>query len=166
MFRPRVIPVLLLKDNGLVKTVKFKKPKYLGDPINAVRIFNELHTDELVFLDIRATQQSRSISVDLVRNIGDEAFMPFAVGGGIRSNDEIMKLLNAGSEKVVINSYASEDMNFIESASETFGASTIIVSIDVRKNIFGQYIYLCISIVEEIILTPIFDFNIWPYTEP
>jgi len=139
MFRPRVIPVLLLKDRGLVKTVKFRQPRYLGDPINAVRIFNELNTDELVFLDIQASKQSRPISVDLVRNIGDEAFMPFAVGGGIRSNDEIKKLLNAGAEKVVINSFAFEDENFIKSASETFGSSAIIVSIDLYKNIFGQY---------------------------
>ena len=139
MFRPRVIPLLLLKDTGLVKTIKFNKPRYLGDPINAVRIFNELNVDELVFLDILASKESRPISVDLVRNIADEAFMPFAVGGGIRSIDVIRKLLNAGAEKVVINSYALEDLSFIRRASETFGASTIIVSIDLRKNILGQY---------------------------
>ena len=139
MFRPRIIPVLLLMNKGLVKTIKFKKPRYLGDPINAVRIFNELNADELVFLDILASKESRPISVEMVRNIGDEAFMPFAVGGGIRSIDVIRKLLSAGAEKVVINSYVFEDLDFILRASETFGSSTIIVSIDLRKNILGKY---------------------------
>ena len=83
MFFPRVIPTLLLNQNYLVKTKKFKNPRYLGDPINAVKIFNDFQADELIFLDIEATLQKRTISLDIVKNIGDEAFMPFAVGGGI-----------------------------------------------------------------------------------
>ena len=89
MFRPRVIPVLLLKDKGLVKSEKFKNHRYVGDPINAVKIFNDLKADELVFLDILATAEKRSISPEFVRRVGDEANMPFAVGGGIRSVKEI-----------------------------------------------------------------------------
>jgi cyclase len=139
MFRPRVIPVLLLKGSGLVKTVRFSNPTYIGDPINAVRIFNDLHVDELVFLDINATKEGREISVDLVRQLGDEAYMPFAVGGGIRSVDTISALLRAGAEKVIINSAVGEDLELISRAADSFGAQSIVVSVDVKKNIFGKY---------------------------
>ena len=97
MFRPRVIPVLLLKDQALVKSVRFKNHKYIGDPINAVRIFNELKADELVFLDIDASRNHRLISLDFVREVGEEAFMPFSVGGGVRSIDDIQAILAAGA---------------------------------------------------------------------
>ena len=103
MFRPRIIPVLLLKDLALVKSVRFRDHKYIGDPINAVRIFNELKADELVFLDIQASREARLISLDFVRNVGEEATMPFAVGGGIRSLDDIRSVIAAGAEKVVNN---------------------------------------------------------------
>src|SRR4030095_16396804 len=99
MFRPRIIPVLLLKDLALVKSIRFRDHKYIGDPINAVRIFNELKADELVFLDIQASRESRLISLDFVRNVGEEARMPFAVGGGIRSLDDIRQVIAAGAEK-------------------------------------------------------------------
>lgn len=138
MFRPRVIPVLLLKEKGLVKSVQFKDHKYVGDPINAVKIFNDLKADELVFLDIMATGQKRSISLDFVYRVGDEANMPFAVGGGIRSCEEIKAIINAGAEKVVINSYAVERPAFIREAADTFGSSTIVVSIDVKKKFLGK----------------------------
>lgn len=138
MFRPRVIPTLLLKDKGLVKSVRFKDYKYIGDPINAVKIFNDLKADELVFLDILATREKRSISLDFVSQVGDEANMPFAVGGGIRTVKEIKAIINAGAEKVVINSYAIDNPGFIKVASDEFGSSTISVSIDVKKNIWGN----------------------------
>lgn len=137
MFRPRIIPVLLLKDQALVKSKTFKDYRYIGDPINAVRIFNELKADELVFLDIQATLEKRSISLEFVRNVGEEADMPFAVGGGIRTLENIHEILNAGAEKVIINSYAAEDPDFIRNASETFGSSAITVCIDVKKKWFG-----------------------------
>jgi imidazole glycerol-phosphate synthase subunit HisF len=133
MFRPRVIPVLLLKDKGLVKSEKFQNHRYVGDPINAVKIFNDLKADELVFLDILASGEKRSISPEFVRRVGDEANMPFAVGGGIRSIKEIKALINAGAEKVVINTYAVENPSFIKEASEEFGSSTIVVSVDVNQ---------------------------------
>jgi imidazole glycerol-phosphate synthase subunit HisF len=138
MFRPRVIPVLLLSNGGLVKTRCFGKARYVGDPINAVRIFNDLKADELVFLDILATKQKRVISLDFVTKVGDEADMPFSVGGGIRSLDTIRRILGAGAEKVVINSYAAEAPDFIAEASTTFGSSTITVCIDVKQTWRGR----------------------------
>src|SRR5687767_3109194 len=139
MFRPRIIPVLLLKDLALVKSVRFKNHKYLGDPINAVRIFNDLRADELVFLDIEASKENRLISLDFVRNVGEESQMPFSVGGGIKSLDDIQAVLTAGAEKVVINTGAGLDPSFIKEASDSFGTSTIVVCIDVKRKLFrGQ----------------------------
>lgn len=138
MFRPRVIPVLLLKNLGLVKSVKFKDYRYIGDPINAVKLFNDLGADELAFLDILASNKKHSISLDFVRHVGDEANMPFSVGGGIRSISEIRQVLNAGAEKVIVNTFAAENPDFIREASEEFGSSTIVVSIDTKKSLFGK----------------------------
>lgn len=137
MFRPRVIPVLLLRNQGLVKSVEFKKHRYIGDPINAVKIYNDLKADELVFLDIDATKEGRTVSLDFVRKVGEEANMPFAVGGGIKSIQSIREIIGAGAEKVVINTYASERPDFVKEASEEFGSSTIVVCIDVKKKLFG-----------------------------
>ena len=103
MFRPRIIPVLLLKDLAIVKSVQFKNYKYIGDPINAVRIFNDLDADELVFLDITASRTNRLISLDFVRVIGEESQMPFCVGGGIKTLEDIKALIAVGAEKVVLN---------------------------------------------------------------
>ena len=136
-FRPRVIPVLLLRNQGLVKTERFGSERYIGDPINAVRIFNDLRADELVFLDILATREKRLISLDFVRDVGEEANMPFAVGGGIRSLGDIRKILSEGAEKVVLNSFAAENPDFITEAADAFGSSTITVCIDVKKKRLG-----------------------------
>ena len=139
MFRPRIIPVLLLKNLALVKSIQFKNHKYIGDPINAVKIFNELKADEMVFLDIEASRANRLISLDFVKNVGEEANMPFAVGGGIKTIKNIKDVLNAGAEKVVINTFAAQNPDFIKEASETFGASAIVVCIDVKtKFLKGQ----------------------------
>lgn len=138
MFRPRIIPVLLLKDSALCKSIQFKKHKYIGDPINAVRIFNNLKADELIFLDIEASRNETLISLDFVKNVGEEACMPFAVGGGIKSIQDIKKIINAGAEKVVINTAAARNPDFIREASENFGSSTIVVCIDVKKKLFGK----------------------------
>jgi len=136
MFRPRIIPILLLKNLGLVKSVKFKNYNYIGDPINAVKLFNDLKADELVFLDINASKQNRLIPLEFVKNVGEEANMPFAVGGGIKSITDIVEIINAGAEKVILNSFAYNDKELISEASKEFGASTIAVSIDVKKQIF------------------------------
>jgi cyclase len=137
MYRPRIIPVLLLKDNGLVKSTKFKNYKYIGDPINAVRIYNELVADEIVFLDIEATKKGKLIDIQLVKEIGEEANMPFAVGGGIKTLEDIQQLIQAGAEKVIICSEALLRPEFIREASEAFGSSTISVCLDIGNSFFG-----------------------------
>lgn len=137
MYRPRIIPVLLLKNKGLVKSVRFKDHRYIGDPMNAVKIFNDFKADELVFLDIEANSQNRLISLDLVKDIGEEANMPFSVGGGIRSLDDIRKIIAAGAERVVLNSIAVENPGFVREAAEAFGSSTISVCVDVKNSFFG-----------------------------
>ncbi len=138
MFRPRVIPVLLLEHKGLVKSIKFCNHRYIGDPINAVRIFNDLKADELVFLDILASREKRCISLDFIKKVGEEANMPFAVGGGISSLNDIKAIIGIGAERVIINASAARNPDLIRQASETFGSSTIAVCIDVKKGIIGK----------------------------
>lgn len=138
MFRPRIIPVLLLDGRALVKTVRFGGGKYIGDPINAVRLFNDLRVDELIFLDISATKERRTISTNLIEEIGDEANMPFAVAGGIRTLDDIRHAIGAGAEKVVLNSHALDDPAFIRAATDTFGSSTISLCMDVKHTWLGS----------------------------
>jgi len=143
LFRPRIIPVLLLYNLGLVKSVKFKNYRYIGDPINAVKIFNDKKADELVFFDINASKENRLISLDFVKKVGDEANMPFAVGGGIKTIKDIRDILENGAEKIIINTKALENPEFIKEASDAFGSSTIVVCLDVKKNIFGSYQLVC-----------------------
>jgi imidazole glycerol-phosphate synthase subunit HisF len=138
MFRPRIIPALLLKGDGLVKTKKFSNDRYIGDPINAVKIFNDLVADELIFLDILASKEKRTISLDFVKKVGEEANMPFAVGGGIRTISDIRSIINAGAEKVILNTSALTNSEFVKEASDYFGSSTIVVCIDVKENFFGK----------------------------
>lgn len=138
MYRPRIIPVLLLNNDHLIKSVKFSKYTYIGDPINAVKIYNDLAADELVFLDITATKENRIINLDFVREVGEEANMPFAVGGGIKSIDDIQKIIAAGAEKVIIGHEATQNPHFIKEACDTFGSSTIAVCIDVKRNFWGK----------------------------
>lgn len=137
MFRPRIIPVLLLKDLAIVKSVQFKHYKYIGDPINAVRIFNDLEADELVFLDITASKRKRLISLDLVKAVGEESQMPFCVGGGIKTLEDIKAVIAAGAERVVLNTSAGSNPDFVKAASDEFGSSTIVVCIDVKRTLFG-----------------------------
>jgi len=137
MFRPRIIPVLLLKDLAIVKSVRFRNYKYIGDPINAVRIFNDLEADELVFLDIAASRRKRLIDLDFVKAVGEESQMPFCVGGGITTLGEIKAVIAAGAEKVVLNTSAGRDPDFVKTASDEFGSSTIVVCIDVKRTLFG-----------------------------
>lgn len=139
MLKTRVIPCLLLKNQGLVKTVKFKDPKYVGDPINAVRIFNEKEVDELIFLDITASYENRKPNFKLISDIASECFMPFSYGGGIRDLNDIREIFNLGVEKVVINSFAVENPSFIKKASDLYGSQSVVVSIDVKKTLLGKY---------------------------
>ncbi|MDP1801688.1 MAG: AglZ/HisF2 family acetamidino modification protein [Bacteroidota bacterium] len=138
MLLVRYIPCLLLKDNGLVKTVNFKNPKYVGDPINTVRIFNEKEVDELIFLDIEATPKNREPNYKLLAEIANECFMPLAYGGGIKTFEQAQKIYNIGIEKVAINSFLHKDLNLVTQISEVYGAQAVIGVIDVKKNFFGK----------------------------
>jgi cyclase len=139
MLTIRVIPCLLLKGEGLVKTVKFKDPKYVGDPINAVKIFNDKEVDELIFLDIDATVEGRKPPFKLISEIASECFMPLSYGGGLNDLEDIKAIFNLGVEKIIINSYAVENPHFINEASKLYGTQSIVVAIDVRKNSAGKY---------------------------
>ncbi|HLD69281.1 MAG TPA: AglZ/HisF2 family acetamidino modification protein [Candidatus Omnitrophota bacterium] len=139
MLKIRVIPVLLLQDDGLVKTIQFQNPTYLGDPINAVRIFNTKEVDELILLDISATLKNKKIPFNLVSRVAEECFMPLTFGGGVKTLEDIKQLLGAGVEKVSINSAAIHNPSFIRQAAETFGSQSIIVSLDVKRHPGGTY---------------------------
>jgi len=128
-----------LRNNGLVKTIKFKDSTYVGDPINAVKIFNEKEVDELIFLDIDASKNKNEPPYELLKDIASECFMPLSYGGGINSIEQIRKIIKCGVEKVSINTAAFRNPDLIRESSEIFGSSTIVISVDVKKNIFGKY---------------------------
>jgi imidazole glycerol-phosphate synthase subunit HisF len=136
---PRIIPCMLLHNAGLVKTVNFKDPKYLGDPINIVKIFNEKEVNELVFFDITATVEGKRPSFNLLEKVASEAFMPVGYGGGIRTLEDVKTILSLGIEKVVINAYAVENPSFIREVADFAGNQSTVVSIDVKKGILGKY---------------------------
>lgn len=139
MLQTRVIPVLLLRNKGLVKSVQFDKTKYIGDPINAVKLFNDKEVDELVFLDIDASKQQRKPDFEYIKSIASECFMPLGYGGGISTMDDINKLFSLGVEKVIINSNALNNLELIKESSAVYGNQSIVVSVDVQKNLFGKY---------------------------
>lgn len=139
MLATRVIPCLLLSGLGLVKTVKFRDPKYVGDPRNAVKIFNEKEVDELVILDIMATPGKTRPQFDLVREIVSEAFMPVACGGGIRSVEDARVMLQLGVEKVVMNTAAVEDATLARDAAREFGSQSVVVCMDVKRSLLGRH---------------------------
>lgn len=139
MLKTRVIPCLLVQGQRLVKTIAFHNPRYVGDPINAVRIFNEKEVDELVVLDIAATIEQRPPNLRLISEMASECFMPLAYGGGIRSLDDLQSVFSLGVEKVVINSEAAARPAFIRDAAGKFGSQSVIVSIDVKKKWLGGY---------------------------
>jgi len=135
----RVIPTLLLRDGGLYKSVQFDKPKYVGDPINAVKIFNDKECDELIILDTQASVLNQEPDFDLIEEIASEAFMPFAYGGGVKNLDQIKRLLGLGAEKIVLNSVCYENPRLISEAAQEFGTQAIVACVDVKKNLFGRY---------------------------
>ena len=139
MLRVRVIPTLLLRNAGLVKGSRFKNHKYVGDPVNAVKIFNDKLVDELVFLDIAATASNNEPNYSLLADIASQAFMPFGYGGGIRSTAHIEKLFRIGVEKVLINTAAVEVRHLISEASSIAGSQSVVVSMDVKRNVVGGY---------------------------
>ena len=131
--------MLLIHKGGLIKSVKFKNYKYIGDPINAVKIFNEKEIDEIVVLDIDATKEKRGPDLVKIKEIAGEAFIPMAYGGGISSIDEIKQLFYLGVEKVILNYAAIHNPDLITTAAGLVGSQSVVVSIDVKKNIFGHY---------------------------
>jgi cyclase len=139
MLKTRVIPALLFKDQGLVKTVQFRKPGYVGDPINAIKIFNDKEVDELVLLDITASIEGRGPSFELIEEIASECFMPLGYGGGIRSVEDIRRILATGVEKVILNSAALSDPALVEAAARAAGSQSVVVSIDAKKKLLGGY---------------------------
>lgn len=139
MKRFRVIPVLLLHKAGVIKSVKFKNYLYVGDPINAVRIFNEKEIDEIVILDIDATACKRGPDFKKLMEIAGEAFIPLAYGGGVSNIEEIKKLFYIGVEKVILNYSAVHNPLLVEQAAGLVGSQSVVVSVDVKKNLFGKY---------------------------
>lgn len=128
-----------MDGTGIVKTYKFSKPRYLGDPINIVRIFSEKEVDEIVLLDIRASKEGLEPNFALLSQICGEAFMPVAYGGGVKTLEQIEKLIRLGIDKVVINSAIEDNLNLIFKASKIFGSQAVVASIDIKKKIFGGY---------------------------
>ena len=139
MLRPRIIPCLLLKGESLVKTVKFKKYNYIGDPVNTVRIFNELEVDELIILDIFASRGDKNVNFKILKDIANECFMPLSYGGNIKSLNDAKKIFSIGFEKVVVNSNSFNNLQLIESISNHFGAQSVVGSIDVKESFFNGY---------------------------
>lgn len=135
----RVIPCLLVRGNGLVKTRKFKDAVYVGDPVNAVRIFSDKEADEIVILDIDASREGREPNYELIAEMAGEAFMPVAYGGGVRSLEQIRRLIRSGVEKVVINTLATESTDTIRAAVEVFGSQAIVGAVDVRRKLLGGH---------------------------
>ena len=138
MFRNRVVVVLLLHRAGLYKTRRFRKPSYVGDPINAVRIFSERGADEVVLLDIDASAAGRGPDFDTLRAIAEQSFVPMGYGGGIRSVQDAERLIAIGFEKVVINSALRADSGLLAAVSSVLGRQSVVASLDVNRDVFGR----------------------------
>lgn len=136
--RPRVIPHLLLSDQGLYKGTQFRHHRYIGDPLNTIKLFNELYVDELIITDYRASSNKSGPDIDYLREIASEAFMPLTYGGGITTLDQIQQIFAAGYEKVALNTTAHKNPELIKSATNRFGSQSIVVSIDYKKNWLGK----------------------------
>jgi cyclase len=140
MLRPRIIPCLLVKDGGLVKTVNFGASKYVGDPINAMRIFNEKEVDEIIVVDIDASVQRREPNYTLIKNLAAECRMPLCYGGGVRTVDQFQRLVALGVEKVAISSAAIDNPQLVQEAAEKVGSQSVTVVMDVKKTgLLGSY---------------------------
>lgn len=137
MLRKRIIPILQLKDDELIKSTKFKNHQYVGDPVNAVRIFNEIKVDEIILLDVFRSKNNSELNYEIIKDIADECRMPFTYGGGIKNLKQVEKLFMIGVEKISINTAALEDEKIIKSLSKIYGSQSVILSIDIKEDIFG-----------------------------
>lgn len=139
MLRPRIIPSLLVHDNGLVKTVNFKNPKYVGDPINAVKIFNEKEVDELAVFDIDATVLGKEPNYSLIERLASQSMMPLCYGGGVKTVEQAQRIFSLGVEKIALSSAVIHNPKLITEISERVGAQSVIVVLDVKKKLLGGY---------------------------
>ena len=139
MLLPRLIPVLLIRNNGLIKTTNFSNDKYVGDPLNAVKIFNEKKVDEIIVIDIDATVNQTSPNLQLIKDLASECRMPMCYGGGIKSTEEASKILSLGVEKISISSAAISNPLIVEDISKEVGAQSVVITLDVKKKLFGGY---------------------------
>lgn len=144
MLRPRVIPVLLINGHALYKTLQFKDPKYVGDPVNTVKIFNEKEVDEICVLDIMASIEKREPNIDLIRELAGECFMPMSYGGGLRTLEQVRAVFNAGVEKIMINTLAHDAPEIVRNIVAYAGASSVVISIDFKRKLLRGYeVYTC-----------------------
>jgi cyclase len=141
LLSPRIIPCLLIQDGGLVKTVEFKNPKYLGDPINAVRIFNEKQIDELIVLDIDATVKRKDPDFKMISNLASECRMPLCYGGGINNSDQIRRIIELGVEKVSLSSAAIQNPDIIDEGAKYVGSQSIVITLDIKNTNNGYMIF-------------------------
>ena len=139
MLRSRAIPCLLLRDEGLVKTKRFGNERYIGDPINAIRIFNEKEVDELMLLDIDATKYDQGPNFSVIEQVASECFMPLCYGGGVTSLEQMRQIYRLGVEKISLCTSAASNPDLVRRASSDFGAQSVVVTIDVKRTIFGRY---------------------------
>ena len=142
MLKPRLIPCLLIKNGGLFKTVKFKEPKYIGDPLNAVKIFNEKHADEIIVLDIDASLNNTPPNEKIIGKIARNCQMPLCYGGGIKTFEDAKTIFSLGFEKIALNQALLNNINLITKISEVFGSQSVVASINIKKNILrNQFVY-------------------------
>lgn len=139
MLKPRIIPCLLVSNKGLVKTVNFKKPKYVGDPINAVRIFNEKQVDELMVLDIDASAENREPDYKMIAHLAAECRMPLCYGGGVKTVEQAQRIFSLGVEKIAISSAAIDTPDLVSRIAEQVGSQSIVVILDIKKRLLGGY---------------------------
>lgn len=139
MLKKRVIPILLIKNNDLVKSVKYKNHKYVGDPLNVIKIFNEKEVDELIVLDVEKSRNNDELNYELIKNFASECYMPLTYGGGIKNLKQAEKLFSLGIEKILINSANFNDYQLIKNITEKFGSQSVIVAVDINKNLFNKF---------------------------
>jgi cyclase len=139
MLRARVIPCLLLRNAGLVKTIGFKEPKYVGDPVNAVKIFNEKEVDELIVLDIDASKRGSGPNYDLLADMASECFVPLCYGGGVTSVEQATRIVQLGIEKIAVNAAAIADLGLVTELSAVLGSQSVVAGIDVKRDWLGRY---------------------------
>lgn len=142
MLQTRIIPVLLLKNNGLYKGVEFKNHSYVGDPINTIKLFNDKEVDELVVFDIEASKENKAIDFEYLEEIVSEAFMPVAYGGGVKSLEDARRIFSLGVEKVILNTYAILNNNLISELSKIYGNQSVLFSLDYKKSMFSYNCYI------------------------